>query len=145
MAHDLRSMLEREEGRESVAYPDPLTHSDPWTIGVGHTGPEVHQGLVWSDDQINAALAADITKARALCTSHFSPWFDQIGDVRQAVVIGMAFQMGSRLFQFVNTLAAMRDGRWNGAAGGILNSAWAHQTPGRAARMARQLETNDWQ
>jgi lysozyme len=144
MAHDLKSMLEREEGRVATAYPDPLTHSDPWTIGVGHTGPEVHAGLVWSDDQIDAALDSDIAKATALCEANF-PWFDAVDEVRQAVIIGMAFQMGNRLLQFVNTLAAMRDGRWNDAAGGILNSAWAHQTPARAARMARQLETDQWQ
>jgi lysozyme len=50
-----------EEGKENVAYPDPGTGGDPWTIGVGHTGPEVHPDLVWSDAQIMAALARDVT------------------------------------------------------------------------------------
>lgn len=144
MSHDLRSMLEREEGRVATAYPDPLTHADPWTIGVGHTGPEVHAGLVWSNSQIDAALDSDIAKATALCQRNF-PWFDTVDTVRQAVIVGMAFQMGNRLLGFVNTLAAMRDGRWNDAAGGMLSSAWGHQTPARAARMARQIETGQFQ
>lgn len=146
MAHDLRSMLQREEGNEFVAYPDPISHGDPWTIGNGHTGPEVHEGLVWTQDQIDAALDADITEAEAFCAAHF-PWAEQLkaDEPRYAVLVGMAFQMGMRLLQFVNTLAAMRDGRWNDAAGGMLASAWARQTPGRAGRMARQIETGQWQ
>jgi len=32
----------------------------PWTIGVGHTGPEVHEGLEWTDAQVDAAYASDL-------------------------------------------------------------------------------------
>jgi len=45
------------EGRERDAYLD--TRSIP-TIGVGHTGPEVHLGLTWTDAQIEDALANDV-------------------------------------------------------------------------------------
>ena len=31
-----------------------------WTIGWGHTGPEVTGGLVWTQDQADAALDADL-------------------------------------------------------------------------------------
>lgn len=31
-----------------------------WTIGYGHTGPEVHEGLVWTERQAETALANDI-------------------------------------------------------------------------------------
>ena len=31
-----------------AAYPDPGTGGAPWTIGWGHTGPEVVPGLEWS-------------------------------------------------------------------------------------------------
>jgi lysozyme len=31
-----------------------------WTIGWGHTGPEVVEGLVWTQAQADAALQADI-------------------------------------------------------------------------------------
>jgi lysozyme len=27
-----------------AAYPDPATGSDPWTIGWGSTGPDIHKG-----------------------------------------------------------------------------------------------------
>jgi lysozyme len=55
-----RALIERFEGRRHQAYPDPATGADPWTIGVGHTGPEVHEGLTWDDAQIDAALDADL-------------------------------------------------------------------------------------
>lgn len=57
-----RDLIAAFEGRRAQAYPDPATGGDPWTIGVGHTGPEVHKGLAWTDAQIDAALDADLTK-----------------------------------------------------------------------------------
>lgn len=146
MATSLETMLEREEGREHNAYPDPLTHGDPWTIGVGHTGPEVHPGLTWDDDQITAALTADIAKAKAFCEKHFNPWYQQSMDaVRRAVLEAMVFQMGGRVLEFKLALAAMRDQHWAHAAAEMLDSTWAKQTPKRAGRMARQMETGMWQ
>lgn len=45
------------EGKKNKAYLD--TKGIP-TIGVGHTGPEVKMGLVWTDQQIEYALAKDV-------------------------------------------------------------------------------------
>ncbi len=58
-----RKLKEYYEGREYKAYKDPLSKDGhPITIGIGHTGPEVHLGLVWNDKQIDDAFAADIEK-----------------------------------------------------------------------------------
>lgn len=139
-------MLERDEGREHAAYPDPLTRAEPWTIGIGHTGPEVHRGLVWTDAQIDAAFAADVAEATKGCIEQFSPWFQQLNEPRQAVLIAMTFQMGiHRLLAFTNTLAAVRDQHFDLAANGMRASIWAHQTPKRAARMAYQMAQGAWQ
>lgn len=141
---NLRQQLEGFEGRSYRAYPDPLTHGAPWTIGVGHCGSEVHDGLVWTDDQIDAALDADIAEATEECRANF-PWFDRLNDPRQAVLIGMCFQMGmERLLEFKHTLGDVRDERWPNAAEGLRQSLWAHQTPKRAIRLAYQLETGEW-
>jgi lysozyme len=142
---NLRQQIEGFEGREYMAYPDPLTRGDPWTIGVGHTGPEVHRGLVWTDAQIDAALDADIAEKVSHCRSSF-PWFDALNEPRQAVLVNMCFQMGiGRLIGFTNTLADIRDERWPNAAEQMRRSVWAHQTPKRAIRLAYQLETGEWQ
>ncbi len=45
------------EGSRNLAYQDTR---GIWTIGVGHTGPEVHRGLVWASAQVEAALADDL-------------------------------------------------------------------------------------
>jgi lysozyme len=143
--NSLKAQLTSFEGRKNVAYPDPLTGGAPWTIGIGHTGPEVHEGLVWTDEQVDAAFALDCIEAEAECQQHF-PWFNLLNEPRQAVLIGMCFQMGSaRVFKFTNTLAAMRDGRFADAADGMCMSQWAKQTPSRATKLARQMHTGEWQ
>lgn len=49
-----------------VAYPDPGSKDGkPWTIGWGHTGPEVVKGLVWTQAQADAAFEKDLLKHEA--------------------------------------------------------------------------------
>lgn len=127
------------------AMPDPLTGAEPWTIGEGHTGSDVHEGDVWTDAQIDAAKASDIVTATNGCLAHF-PWFLGLDDVRRAVMVAMAFQLGMpRLLGFVLFLGAMRDQRWNAAAGEIRDSRWHKQTFLRAERCARAIETGESQ
>lgn len=58
-----RDRLKRREKLELAAYPDPgSANGDPWTIGYGHTGPEVHKGLVWTPAQCDAAFDSDLAK-----------------------------------------------------------------------------------
>ena len=42
------------------AYPDPGTGGAPWTIGWGSTGPDIAQGLIWTQTQCDARLRADL-------------------------------------------------------------------------------------
>lgn len=137
----LRDQLISEEGRRNAAYLDSLGIP---TIGVGHTGPEVHIGLVWSDSVVDQTLNADIAEKTAQVGASL-PWFDDLNEPRQAVLLQMAFQLGTRgLLGFSNTLAAVRDGRWQDATDGMLASKWAQQTPNRAHRLAKQMLTGVW-
>lgn len=52
----LASLILRE-GKRNKAYKDTI---GIWTIGVGHTGPEVKEGLQWTDQQIEYALLKDV-------------------------------------------------------------------------------------
>lgn len=52
--------LKAREGSRNKAYQDTR---GIWTIGVGHTGPEVHAGLEWTDSQIIEAMVHDINWA----------------------------------------------------------------------------------
>lgn len=141
---NLRQQIEGFEGRRHRAYPDPLTGGAPLTIGVGHCGPDVHEGLVWTDEQIDAAFDADIAEKISQCRAHF-PWFDRLNEPRRSVIAGMCFQMGlTRLLGFTHMLGDIRDERWANAAENIRASVWARQTPKRAIRLAHQLETGEW-
>jgi lysozyme len=57
-----RDLVASFEGRRRQAYPDPATGGAPWTIGIGHTGPDVREGLTWDDAQIDATLEADLAR-----------------------------------------------------------------------------------
>jgi GH24 family phage-related lysozyme (muramidase) len=139
------TLIRREEDRKTHAYADPLTHGEPYTIGEGHTGPEVHPGLVWNDAQIDVAKANDILHATNGCLAHF-PWFSTLDPVRYAVMQSLSFQLGiPRLLGFVRFLGAMRDQRWNAAAGELRDSALYHQAHARTERAARAIETGESQ
>ena len=55
-------LIKEFEGLELTAYPDPGTGGDPWTIGYGHTGPDVYPGLVISIAFAEKLLEADLEK-----------------------------------------------------------------------------------
>lgn len=136
----LAQMLEAEEGRVRHAYADSRGY---WTIGVGRLiDKRLGGGL--SEDEIDMLLANDI-RAKTAEVRTALPWIDTLNEARQAVLIGMAFQMGtSGLLRFVNTLGAVREGRFEDAAHSMMQSAWAKQTPKRAKRMADQIKRGEW-
>lgn len=138
---NLREMLIREEGLVRHAYQD---HVGYWTIGVGRL-IDKRKGGGLTEAECHFLLDNDIA-AKTREVRDALPWIDQLNDARQAVLIGMAFQMGTDgLLGFHNTLAAVRAGLWDEAHEGILRSKWATQTPERAKRMAEQMRTGEWQ
>jgi lysozyme len=134
--------LKRDEGVRQVAYQDSL---GLWTIGVGRLidGRKVGAGLRMKE--IEQMLLNDIAdREQALRLS--LPWFDSLDEVRQAVLVNMAFQLGVvGLMQFKDTLNRVREGDYAGAAVAMLESKWASQTPERAKRVSKQMETGAWQ
>lgn len=60
------ALMHHYESCRLVAYPDPGSKDGrPWTIGWGHTGPEVKRGLVWTQAQADAAFVQDLAKTEA--------------------------------------------------------------------------------
>lgn len=137
---DLKSQLLREEGAEPCAYQDSLGF---WTIGVGRL-IDSRKGGGLSNEEINYLLENDIkVKTREVLLA--LPWAPRLSEPRQAVLIGMAFQMGiGNLLKFKRTIGSIEDGQYTEAAAEMLDSAWARQTPARAHRMALQMETGEW-
>jgi len=137
---DLKTQLLREEGAKSCAYQDSLGY---WTIGVGRL-IDSRKGGGLSNDEIDLLLDNDI-KRNYEAVLKALPWVDKLSDVRQAVLIEMAFQMGLKgLLQFKLMLGSVEDGQYVEAAAEMVKSRWAMQTPARAYRLASQMETGEW-
>lgn len=137
---DLKQQLIREEGAESCAYQDILGY---WTIGVGRL-IDSRRGGGLSPDEIEMLLENDIKRNYEAVLAAL-PWMEKLSEPRQAVLIGMAFQMGLKgLLQFKRMLGSIEDGQYVEAAEEMVKSRWAMQTPKRAYRMAQQMETGEW-
>lgn len=137
---DLKTQLREFEGVVNHAYQD---HMGYWTIGVGRL-IDKRKGGHLTDDEIDYLLENDIRRKTAEVYESL-PWVKTLNEPRQAVVIGMAFQMGLHgLLGFTSTLGAIRDERFADAAEGMRRSLWGKQTPKRVNRLAHQMETGEW-
>lgn len=138
---ELTKQLTIDEGKRAHAYQD---HLGFWTIGVGRLVDKRKPGSGLRDIEIAFMLNNDLDD-RLTALSKALPWFDDLDDARKGVLVNMSFQLGvAGLLGFKNTLAMVERGDYAGAAGGMLNSLWARQTPARAKRMAEQMRTGVW-
>lgn len=141
MNQNLIKQLRDEEGEVLSAYQD---HLGFWTIGVGRLIDKRKGGGITKEES-EYLLSNDISKVNAQLDINM-PWWRKLDEPRQAVLQGMAFQMGiAGLLGFKNTLKMVESGDYEGAGKGMLNSLWAKQTPARAKRMSEQMRTGEWQ
>jgi lysozyme len=107
-------LTEQFEGLRLQAYPDPATGGSPWTIGYGHTGPEVHAGLVWTRQQAEVELQRDLGRAEA----HVNQVVRQ-GDLGQGefdALVDFAFNCGCRNLDGSALLRLVNEGDFAAAA-----------------------------
>lgn len=135
----IAALTEASEGCVLSAYPDPATGAEPWTIGYGHTGQDVFDGLTCTQAQADAWLRADIATAQnavnALTTVQLSQHeFDALVDF--AYNCGIGNFASSTLLRMLNMAdfegADEQFARWVNGGG--------HRLPGLVAR--RALESN---
>lgn len=115
------------EGKRMCAYPDPGTRGAPWTIGYGHTGPEVRPGLCISKEQADALLLADIRIAQtalAPCVRVPVSENERDGLTAWTLNVGGRNACGSTLVRKLNSgdyaAAAAEFPRWNRANGQVM-------------------------
>jgi lysozyme len=138
---DIASQLRRDEGEVLSAYQDHLGY---WTLGVGRLIDPRRGGGI-SAGESAYLLANDIGRIETLLDARL-PWWRDLDDARRGVLVNMAFQLGVQgLLGFAATLALVQQRRWADAAAQMLQSKWAGQTPERAQRLARQMESGRWQ
>jgi lysozyme len=140
MTGEIKKLLSQHEGRIAHAYKDSLGYL---TIGVGHLIDDRRGGKL-PEHIIDALLEWDIAEhKRELDTA--LPWAKDLSEVRYAVLLDMAFNMGvPRLLGFVRTLAMVKEGRYKEAAENMLLSLWARQVKTRAVRLSRMMEEDKW-
>ncbi len=107
------------------------------TIGVGRNLED--RGITRDESAMllsNDIGAMETELLRAL------PWVTQLNEVRQRVLVDMAFNMGVLgLLNFKRTLATIQAGNYQQAATMMLDSKWAKQVGQRAERLARMMAT----
>lgn len=138
---DITRQLKSDEGFKRTVYQDSLGY---WTIGVGRLVDPSRPDSGLRDSEVEFMLRNDI-EDRITALGKVLPWFLDLDEVRQGVLVNMAFQLGVKgLLGFSTTLQLVSKGRYEEAAQQMLKSKWAQQTPARAARLAEQMKTGKW-
>lgn len=115
------------------------------TIGIGtRIGPKgaalVNYQMHWSKEIAKAHLREEVKAISDKIDGY--PWFRQCNGPRRAVLVSMAYQMGvSGLLGFRNTLRLIEEGNFAAGGRGMRASKWYKQTPARAERHARVMES----
>lgn len=110
------------------------------TVGHGLNLDDV--GL--SVDESEMILRSRLTKIDGLLFKKFS-WYLMLDNVRKIAMCDMAYQMGfNGLCGFKKSLRFMADGAYTEAAKEFADSRWHSQTPIRADRICKMIESGKW-
>lgn len=133
----LRALLTLHEGVRQYPYRDTV---GKLTVGVGFNLDDV--GLL--PEEIDFILSNRLNLVRTKLSA-LLPWFDDLDEVRQAVLIDMAYNLGEAgLLRFKQTLASVKDGDYVTAAEQMLDSKWADQVGRRADRLSDMMRYGQW-
>jgi lysozyme len=136
---NLVRQLNGDEGRKPCVYQD---HLGFWTIGIGRLVDARKPGAGLRPKEMDYLLSNDIEDRVQQLTTRL-PWFVNLDEARQGVLLNMSFQLGvDGLLGF--TLELVRTGQYTAAADAMLQSKWAGQTPERAKRLSDQMRDGQW-
>ena len=94
MSPDAMALIRQWEGCRLSAYPDPASGGEPWTIGYGHTGPQVKPGLRITPEQAERWLLEDLAAAEAAVVRLLQPPAGMSQRQREALT-SFCFNVGS--------------------------------------------------
>ena len=140
----LKKRLTVEEGERLVAYLDSL---GILTVGVGHNCVDepvpgvTKPGDAITKEESQRLLDHDIDQAVADLDGAL-PWWSQLDDARQNVLLDMCFNMGLKtLLTFKYTLALIEEGNYGGAAAAMSKSLWHRQVGRRATFLENAMSS----
>lgn len=130
----LIQQLRRHEGERLKPY---RCTAGKLTIGVGRNLDD--RGITAEESAY--LLSNDIDRVWTELKARL-PWMTGLNDVRQRVLLDMAFNLGTDgLLKFRNTLATIQAGDYQKAGEMMLDSLWAKQVGMRAQRLSRMMQT----
>lgn len=128
--------VKHHEGYRSKAYQDSV---GVWTVGYGQN----LQVLEIDEELAESWLMRELHELEAKLSESVD--FRGLDEVRQAVLIEMAYNLGLRgLMGFKNMLAAVDRKDWDDAAAHGLDSKWSEQVGKRADTLMVRLATGEW-
>ena len=101
------------EGLKLIAYPDPGTGAEPWTLGVGHT-KGVRRGDVCTEEEGMAWLGEDCKDAEACIEAWVEP---ELTQNQYDALVSLIFNIGCGNFKASTLLSLINSGNMDGAAG----------------------------
>jgi len=129
--------IKRHEGCKLTAYPDPGTGAAPWTVGYGATGPEIHQGTVWTQEQADADLANRLN----ILGEHIDAAVHvEINDNQKAELCSFTYNVGMGNLKSSTLLRKLNEGDYDAAAEQFnqWTKAAGHVLPGLVTRRAEE-------
>ena len=146
--HSALALIRYHEGLRRKVYDDATGHGIvPGAKVTGH--PTIGYGRALdvrgiTTDEANYLLQNDIVIARAAAGQY--PWFRDLNEPRQAVIVDMIHNLGAKGFsKFRRTIRAIDQGDYERAAVEMLSSLWAEQVGKRATHLAGIMVTGTWE
>lgn len=87
--------IAKHEGKRLKAYPDPATGGDPWTIGFGHTGPDVTPGKTITLEEAKALLRKDLGTAAERIFARIGNVLPELTDNQYSALLSFVFNVGA--------------------------------------------------
>lgn len=103
-------LVRKWEGCKLKAY---LCPAGKWTIGYGHTGPLVVDGLRWTQDTAEAALVDDVDLAAAIVRKHVRVPLTQN---QFDALVSLTFNIGALAFRQSTLLSKLNAGNYMAAS-----------------------------
>jgi lysozyme len=126
-------LTKKFEGCRLTAYQDAR---GVWTIGYGHTGPEVHEGMTITQEEADTLLANDIKWASEVVNRMVTgyPLLQQEFDA----LVDFVFNVGAKAFAESTMLAELNQGNPVGAANEF--EKWSHVSGKVVAGLLRRRD-----
>lgn len=124
----LKQLLIKHEGKEKFPYVDTVGKI---TIGIGYNLSD--RGM--PDNWINTQYEDDVNYFYSQLNHDF-PWFKDLNEARQAVLIDMCFMGYKKFLSFKKMLYWLNEGDYMEVANEMMNSRWAEQLPSRAKELS---------